>query len=238
MWGKGELEDMLYQPKNDDVLFTFFGISKRIRQRYLSAEVRRRLTIKRKAQRLLQNYMEVLVRDASDERYPYPDKNETDTVRARRWSVYRFEGCHHDGLHFLRGRHFAFIDDDGVAWDYAEGMDDSSPFKNPWRTEEGRQHTQRVGEARATASAIWDAFPEENRAWLEEWLILPYENVIDIDEKGDEWFDGPHIYVSEFDPVRGPFRDNCRYRLATIHRDRHATAAPEARVKKFARSQK
>ena len=23
--GKGELEDMLYQPKNDDVLFTFFG---------------------------------------------------------------------------------------------------------------------------------------------------------------------------------------------------------------------
>src|SRR5262249_43821942 len=153
----------------------------------------------------LQDYMEVLVRDASDERYPRPDKNETDTMRARRWSVYRFEGCHHDGLHFLRGRHFAFIDDDGVAWDYAEGMDDSSPFKNPWRTEEGRQHTQRVGEARATASAIWDAFPEENRAWLEEWLILPYENVIDIDEKGDEWFDGPHIYVSEFDPVRGPF---------------------------------
>ena len=26
LWGKGELEDMLYQPKNDDVLFTFFGV--------------------------------------------------------------------------------------------------------------------------------------------------------------------------------------------------------------------
>jgi hypothetical protein len=52
LWGKGELEDMLCQPKNDDVLFTFFGISKRIRQRSLSAEVRRRLAVKRKAQRV------------------------------------------------------------------------------------------------------------------------------------------------------------------------------------------
>ena len=43
LWGKGELEDMLYQPKNDDVLFTFFGVSRRIRQRSLSADVCRRL---------------------------------------------------------------------------------------------------------------------------------------------------------------------------------------------------
>ena len=95
---------MLYQPKNDDVLFTFFGISKRIRQRSLSAEVRRRLAIKRKAQRVLEgSRTEVLVRDASDERYPYPDENQTDKVRARRWGIYRFENCRHDGLHSCGG---------------------------------------------------------------------------------------------------------------------------------------
>ena len=27
LWGAGELEDMLYQPKNDHILFAFFGIS-------------------------------------------------------------------------------------------------------------------------------------------------------------------------------------------------------------------
>lgn len=83
---------------------------------------------------------------------------------------------------------------------------------------------------------IWQAFPEDNRAWLEEWLVLPYENVIEIGEKGDEWFDGPHIYVSEFDPVRGPFRDLGQYKLATINRysSRHAKA-PETRVEKFPR---
>lgn len=60
---------MLYQPKNDDVLFTFFGVSKRIRQRSLSAEVRRKLVVKRKAQRLLQSFgLEVLVRDASGQK--------------------------------------------------------------------------------------------------------------------------------------------------------------------------
>jgi hypothetical protein len=60
---------MLYQPKNDDVLFTFFGISKRIRRRSLSIEVRRRLAVKRKAQRVLEGYsIEVLIRDGGDER--------------------------------------------------------------------------------------------------------------------------------------------------------------------------
>lgn len=53
LWGRGELEDMLYQPKNDDVLFTFFGVSLRIRRQSAAAEVRRRLVVKRKAMRLL-----------------------------------------------------------------------------------------------------------------------------------------------------------------------------------------
>jgi hypothetical protein len=238
LWGKGELEDMLYQPKNDDVLFTFFGISKRIRQRSLSAEVRRRLTVKRKAQRVLEGHgIEVLVRDAGDERYPYPDENEKDKVRARRWSIYRFEDCHYDGLHVLWRRYLAFVDDDGVSWDYAEGMDDASPHKNPWRTEEDERIIRERDDVRAAAMAIWDALPEKNRAWLEEWLVLPYESVIDIDEKGDEWFEGPHIYVAEFDPVRGPFREYTHVKLATVGQwsSRQAKADRKTRVEKFAR---
>jgi hypothetical protein len=238
LWGKGELEDMLYQPKNDDVLFTFFGISRRIRQRSLSAEVRRRLAIKRKAQHALEGSgREVLIRDASDERYPFADENEADKVRARRWCIYRFEGCRYDGLHVLWRRHLAFIDDDGVAWDFAEGMDDASPHTNPWRTEQDRERIQKQDDERARAMAIWDGFPEQNRAWLEEWLVLPYENVIDIDEKGDEFFDGPHIYVADFHGERGPFRRYTYVKLETIGHwaSRKAEANPKTRVEKFAR---
>jgi hypothetical protein len=242
LWGKGELEDMLYQPKNDDVLFTFFGVSKRIRQRSLSDQVRRRLAVKRKAHRVLEGHgIDVLVRDAGDERYPYPDENETDKVRTRRWSIYRFENCRHDGLHVLWQRCLAFIDDDGVAWDYAEGMEDASPHNNPWRTEQEKQLIRKHDEARAEGMAVWDALPEKNRAWLQKWLVLPYENVIDIDEKGDDWFEGPHIYVADFDPKRGPFRQYVRVELATgdpWSSSRHAEANPKTRVAKFARMPK
>jgi hypothetical protein len=94
--------------------------------------------------------------------------------------------------------------------------------------------------ADARAMAIWDALPEGARAWLEEWLVLPYESVIDIDEKGDEWFDGPHIYVAEFDPVRGPFRDYRRVKLATTVQwaPRQADPDPKTRVEKFPRMPK
>lgn len=157
--GKGELEDMLHQPKNDDVLFTFFGMSKLIPQRSLSVEVRRRLAVKRKALRLHgSGDMEVLVRDAGDERYPYPDENEKDKVRARRWCVYRFEGCHHDGLHLLMKRCFAFLDSN--AWDCAERMDDASPHKNPRRTEEDKNRKQELDEAREQAWEYGKHFPK------------------------------------------------------------------------------
>ena len=59
--------------------------------------------MKRKAERVLESYViEVLVRDAGDDRYPYPAESEKDKVRARRLCVYRFDGCHYDGLHLLR----------------------------------------------------------------------------------------------------------------------------------------
>jgi hypothetical protein len=66
---------------------------------------------------------------------------------------------------------------------------------------------------------------------------LPYENVIDIDEKGDEFFDGPHIYVADFDHERGPFRRYTHINLETIIRwaPRRARVDPKARVEKFAR---
>lgn len=238
LWGRGELEDMLYQPKNDDVLFTFFGVSLRIRRQSAAAEVRRRLVVKRKALRLLDGKfgIEVLIRDGSDERYPYPDDT-AEGPDARRWSVYRYEGCHHDGLHFLRDRCLAFIDDDGKAWDFAEGMNDACPHDNPWRTEGDRRRIEAHDSARQICMPFWDALPAQNKAWLENFFVLPYEDVIDIDENGDEWFHGPHIYVAEFSPQRGPFRDYVRIKLATVSQfgSRNADPDPAKRVQRFPR---
>uniref|UniRef100_UPI001AEEC25F hypothetical protein n=1 Tax=Mesorhizobium mediterraneum TaxID=43617 RepID=UPI001AEEC25F len=43
IWGKAEIEDMLYQPKNDGLLFAYFGISLAIRRRSVRTELRSRL---------------------------------------------------------------------------------------------------------------------------------------------------------------------------------------------------
>ena len=108
LWGKAAIEDQLYQPKNDHLLFGYFGFSLKTRQRSVKTEVRARLATKRKAQRHLEPGMPVVVRDATDERYPYRDEDKTKPIMARcRWTVLRFEGCHHDGLHFITRRHFS-----------------------------------------------------------------------------------------------------------------------------------
>src|SRR5262245_42223517 len=43
LWGKAELEDMLFQPQNDHLLFAYFGFSLAIRKRSLRSEIRARL---------------------------------------------------------------------------------------------------------------------------------------------------------------------------------------------------
>jgi hypothetical protein len=56
LWGKGEVEDMLFQPKNDYLLFAYFGISLQTRRRQLKTDVRAKLTTKRKAIRALREH--------------------------------------------------------------------------------------------------------------------------------------------------------------------------------------
>jgi hypothetical protein len=150
-------------------------------------------------------------------------------------AIYRLEECHHDGVHVLHRRCLAFIDDDGIGWDFAEKMNDAPAHTNPWRGEADSNRVAEFDAERHLAMHTWDELPENNRAWLEEFVILPYEQIIDIDEHGDEWFDGPHLYVGEFHPKRGPFREHIQRKLQTIGRwsARAADPNPEARVNKI-----
>jgi hypothetical protein len=50
-WGRGDLEDMLFQPENDHLLFAYFGVSIQIRRRSHVTELRSRLAKKREVYR-------------------------------------------------------------------------------------------------------------------------------------------------------------------------------------------
>jgi hypothetical protein len=90
VWGKAELEDMLFQPKNDHLLFAYFGISLQIRKRSIRTDVRLLITIKRKLKRGLEKRgfnLPVILRDPTDDRYPYSDRSKPLEERDHRWRV-------------------------------------------------------------------------------------------------------------------------------------------------------
>jgi hypothetical protein len=232
VWGKAEIEDMLFQPRNDHLLFAYTGISLLSRRRTIKTEVRSRLSAKRKAKRILQKGQNVLIRDASDDRYPHLDPDETkDRPERGRWRVFGFVGFFHDGLRFCVRRHFAWIGADGIAWDLAETMNDAIPHghTDPWKNHNEDRYT-----SRGRAMQFWDALPEGEKAWFSCEAVLPYENIIDIDENGDDWVEQPHIYTTEFVPERGPFSGFYQELRAAGHFEtRYAEPNPDTRVQKF-----
>jgi len=228
LWGKAAIEDQLYQPKNDHLLFGYFGFSLKTRQRSLKTEVRARLAMKRKALRHLIPGEPVLIRDASDERYPYLDTDESKPRHSRgRWRVWIYEGARADGLHFRCRRHFAYIGDDGVEWDFAECMNDAHPRDDPW------QQKNMDYESRRVAWDQWEALPEHNRGWFDLWGVVPYDHILDIDEKGDEFSEHRHVYTIEFHSKRGPFHHFVENLETSAEPARLAQPRPETRVKKF-----
>lgn len=205
MWGKAELEDVLFQPRNDHLLFAYFGISLAIRRKTLRTQIRSRLSMKRKAVRILggvgdDSYREVLIRDASDT--AYPNKSDVkDFDENPKWLYRTFIGHHHNGLRILTRSSFAYVADDMKHWDAYEDVNDAQIHNDRWADddEDGKD------EERSRIWQIWDKIPEKkNKAWYKCVGLITYDAIIDIDEYGDGFAECPHIYVP-FEGESGPF---------------------------------
>lgn len=201
LWGKAELEDKLMRPDNDGLLFAYFGISLTIRRRSQRADLRARLVMKRKVNRVLEpkSHSHALLRSPDAATYPYLE-SAPDFEKRPPWVVRAYRGIGHDGAKFCVHRHFAYLSDDGESWDAAFCADDAFAHRHedPWGKRE------RNDELRAAAHIAWDEFPPQNKAWLEVIGVIPFESILDIDELGDEYVDAPHVYVP-FVGENGPF---------------------------------
>jgi hypothetical protein len=191
LWGKGELEDQLFQPKNDHLLFAYFGISLQKRQRSMRAAARSIVTTKRKIKRFLHAGMHYLVRDVTDTRYPWREEAKDNRgFRYGRWRILKYRDLRHDGLWFEIKRHYAYISDTGDSWDWLEAFNLAAAFgfSDPWADKEETLQSKRM-----QALEEWSALPEENRAFAVIEALIPFEAILDIDDIGDDWFDRPHI---------------------------------------------
>jgi len=194
LWGKADLEDQLYQPKNDGLLFAYFGFSLRIRRRTAKTELRTKLAMKRKSDRVLTEYANVLIRDPADDRYPFLPSAEQEAANPRRWKVRRYLGQTYFGLKFELHSHYAYLADDQESWDAIEVFKNGilGQFEDPWCSE------VECGPSSSLHSPVWyywSKLLDRNKANLTVYNVVPYEYVLDIDEKTDGIFQGATVFV-------------------------------------------
>jgi hypothetical protein len=209
IWGKAEVEDQLFQPKNDHLLFAYFGISLQIRRRSMRVALRAKFTIKRKVMRHLgdgwHSQKIILLRDPEDENYPHINGDNNPAHRG--WHVAEFTGNHLDYIKLNWRKFYAYLAEDGKHWDCANAYNDSGlvRLRDPWL---GEDESERLGDLRIQIAKFWEEnISEDRRAHFKVECLIKYDDIIEIDEKGDDVADFPHVFVSLKNgvPIRGSY---------------------------------
>jgi hypothetical protein len=203
LWGRAELEDMLYQPKNDRILFGFFGISLVSKKRSRVSEIRSLVGNKNRLFRALgpgdhQGALEshVLIRDSNDTHYPYAGKY-PDFRNKPRWREYIARRHRADGVRFQARQHFAYIDHEKKEWDSFQNVD-LLPRQVP-----ERNRANPADDLRDRVQDFWEHLPLWHQAKELVDGFVRYADIDLVDKEGDAYFRMPHLYV-EFGE-RGPF---------------------------------
>jgi hypothetical protein len=195
LWGKAELEDMLSLPKNDRILFTFFGISFVVRRRSKSSEVKFQINNKNKLLRILNEgqhtqdmYKTILIRDVNDENYPWKERYK-DFDEKPRWVKHLAFGFHPRGLLIHIRKFFAYIDINKKVFDFTEKID------IVYRETNLNEHDPQVFIDRQLVNNFWKYLPRENQAYFVVDGMILYEDMLVIDDKGDIYHNFPHIFL-------------------------------------------
>ncbi len=240
LWGKGELEDMLFLPKNDHLLFAYFGISLHVRRRSLRTELQGNLTLKRRLVKLLGSIRElhrepVLIRDPRDDRYPVPDRvpGFLDLPPWRYWEFERHQPI--DCVMFVFRKCFGYADWNTGQWDALTDCDVGIPqfpdlcgLPHNWAWNHDR-------EKRQDYNRFWtERVPKDNQAWYYELKYIPYRRILAVDELGDLANEGPHLLV-EYRNERDPFEERTLkfLRSARPYDNRDIEADPNTHITFF-----
>ncbi|RYG99953.1 MAG: hypothetical protein EON58_01950 [Alphaproteobacteria bacterium] len=216
VWGAAELEDMLYQPKNDHLLFAYFGISIQIRARSKRTELRSAMTLKRQLVKAVGDIQStspkaVLLRDVNEPMYPLANEI-PDFAERRPWAYYEFQGHEPVGhLLFRLRRYFAYYDRETGEWDMCELVNDARSNLRQIAFYEDETEDWNL---RSRIRKFWSRLPVQKKAWGEIHRTVPYDHVLLVDEIGDMYHEGPHLLV-DYDSANGPFASGYYLSLRT-----------------------
>lgn len=218
LWGRSTLEDMLFQPKNDPLLFVYFGLSLQPRRRSMRTQIRSIITIKKQLNALFKKEERhgkqlVLLRDANDETYVTGDSKSTADQKRPRWILCEYLDLDDPaGFAVLRHEYLARISPDRAHWDAILEHDFAPGDAQDWLR--GLKHLGGSDERDPRADLARDFWEEyvasQDRAYLKIGRIVPFERILAIDPSGDRHYPIPHLLV-EFSPEHGPFDPDLEY---------------------------
>jgi hypothetical protein len=208
IWGKAEIEDQLYQPKNDNLLFAYFGISLQMRRQTQATKLRRTTTLKRKIKRHLSEGgwlgQTILIRDPSDDRYPYTEGKTLEEGQFL-WAPYYCNGVGVHGLRVTVRCFHGYVKHETGEWDFASALNRAIPceLEKLWTI-----GSTKFQDSRGLIDR-WSELPRGNQCFVVMETWLPFDEIIEIDEIGDDELDVPTIFC-RFRDGKPPFLSHGR----------------------------
>lgn len=214
-WGKDYLEDQLSLPENDEILFTFFGLSLSPRRRSRTAELKFNINNKNKILRLVFGNeklfhnqqvprVTLVLRDIKAEHYPYTN-NYPDFEKYRRWEEHDVVDVGPRGIMFKVRDRYACLDREKKEWDFTPAVDLTLRKHNI-----DQSNRLRLEDEGKKVERFWRHLPKRLQAKLMIYGFVSFEDILIIDDKGDPEYTDPHIFL-DFG-AEGPFQ----YRIANL----------------------
>lgn len=204
--GRGELEDLLFQPENDHLLFAYFGISLQVRKRGITSDLRGRLAKKRAIYGTIgdldhRGSTPVLVRDPAVAGYPFRERVDPFDEQNPPWLVAAFrDHSNPDTLPLIVQRHHAWLSADHKSYDVIA----TCSHVLPGRGDRADDPPEKVEACDRLGRFFYNEVPEAERAWLEVVGWIDYDDILMLDDLGDAFYAPPHVLVTR-DPVKGFF---------------------------------
>ena len=208
LWSKAKLEDLLFRPENDHLLFAYFGISLRTNRQSDLAAIRHAMTVKKKllsavgedTWSALQAFKEVVIRDVLDATYPSEPKGKD---LARSWHVVRTKGMDSSHLHVALRTYAGWVKPDGT-WDADRGSADAPSISRLEGEATADEHevSRRTHRERYL---LQDSVPAGEHHEIELIGFLPYSRILEIDPAGHPGVDSPHVFCEYKRDGLGPY---------------------------------
>jgi hypothetical protein len=223
VWGKAELEDMLFLPANDHLLFAYFGISLQVKRRSLRTELRSRLATKRALVRIFGKVGEesertVLLRDPVAEPYPGSSKI-PDFAAFPRWLEAIFSALDPPGyVRFVVQSHYAYMDDAAEHWDaiFEHAILPANSSENLCSHPHDELARREYSLMDHRFGTYWNKLASHNRGLLRIVRCTHFDRILAIDEDGDFYHTCPHLMV-EFNREHGPFEPQSYRFIEGLH---------------------